>query len=250
MWRGPLCFPDASFSHPMSEPRLVRIDRLELAFAPRPWPFADKRRAEIDAHFARLRAEKPALWNGRVLLLRDYAVAGATLHGACFETDFASFIAWRDWGFPDPDIRNCFAMGALRARDGAFLLGVMAEQTANAGRIYFPSGTPDAYDIVDGTIDLEGSVRRELAEETGVTPDEIDIAPDWRAVFHGPRIALIKTMRSRETAEELRARILDVIAGQAQPELADIRIARGPADIDPMMPDFVTAFLADAWRGA
>ena len=32
------------------------------------------------------------------------------------------------------------------------------------------------------------------------------------------------------------------------PELADIRIVHGPADFDPMMPPFVTAFLSHALR--
>jgi hypothetical protein len=35
-------------------PEVVHIDRLELAFAPKPWAFADKRRADIDAYFAAL----------------------------------------------------------------------------------------------------------------------------------------------------------------------------------------------------
>ena len=52
-----------------SEPAIYRVDRLELAFAPKPWPFAIERRAEIDAYFAALQREKPAVWNGRVLML-------------------------------------------------------------------------------------------------------------------------------------------------------------------------------------
>ncbi len=34
---------------------VVHMDRLELAFAPKPWAFAVERRAEIDAYFAKLR---------------------------------------------------------------------------------------------------------------------------------------------------------------------------------------------------
>ena len=60
-----------------------------------------------------------------------------------FETDFAAFLAWRDWGFPDESVFNGFGMGALRCTDGAYVLGEMGAHTANAGRIYFPSGTPD-----------------------------------------------------------------------------------------------------------
>jgi hypothetical protein len=46
----------------------------------------------------------------------------------------------------------------------------------------------------------------------------------------------------------LRARILEFLAGQAAPELADIRIVRGRADYDPMMPAFITAFLDEIWK--
>ena len=40
------------------------------------------------------------------------------------------------------------------------------------------------------------------------------------------------------------------LAAQREPELADIRIVRAAADLDPMMPQFVTAFLIDVWNGA
>ena len=53
-------------------------------------------------------------------------------------------LAWRDFGFPDANIANGFSMAALLSADGAFDLGEMAPHTANAGAIYFPSGTPDA----------------------------------------------------------------------------------------------------------
>ena len=115
----------------------MRIERLALRFAPRPWAFAQARRAEIDAYFETLKAKNAHLWNGQVLLLHEHKVEGAVFSGAYLQTDFASFIAWRDWGFPDKTIRNCFAPGVIRAADGAFLLGVMGESTANAGRIYF-----------------------------------------------------------------------------------------------------------------
>ena len=50
-----------------------RIERVAMRFAPRPWPFAVERRAEIDAYFAQLQRAQPALWNGRVLLMyRSY----------------------------------------------------------------------------------------------------------------------------------------------------------------------------------
>jgi hypothetical protein len=43
--------------------------------------------------------------------------------------------------------------------------------------------------------------------------------------------------------------MLEHLATEAQPELADIRIVRGPADYDPAMPAFVTAFLEAHFAG-
>ena len=168
-------------------------------------------------------------------------------HGAYLETDFASLLAWRHWNFPDAAIKNCFAMGALQGSDGAFLLGVMGAHTSNPGHVYFPAGLPDLTDI-DGTrVDLAHNLMREIGEETGLAQADFEAEPGWTTVLAGPRIAQIKRLRARETAADLRARILANLARESQPELADIRIVRGPADFDPMMPPFVTAFLRHAW---
>ena len=223
---------------------VVPVDRLELAFAPKPWAFADKRRADIDAFFATLQREKPALWNGRVLLLHERAFAGGVFRGSYLETDYASFAAWRHWGRPEAAVCDCFGAAAIMAADGAFLLGVMGPHTANAGRIYFPCGTPDPKDIAGGQVDLDFSVGRELKEETGFDIAEFTAEPGWTTVFDLPLIAHMKVLRHRERAAVLRARMLGHLARERQPELADIRIVRGPADFDPAMPRFVTAFLA------
>ena len=226
---------------------IVPIERLELAFAPRPWPFADERRAEIDAHFAELQRSNPTLWNGRVLMLHGHDIRGPVFHGAYLETDFASLLAWRHWNFPDPAIRNCFAMAALQGSDGAFLLGVMSAHTSNPGYVYFPAGLPDLNDVDGARVDLARNLMREVGEETGLVAADFDAEPGWSTVLAGPRIAQIKRMRAREPAADLRRRILANLAQDAQPELAGIRIVRGPADFDPMMPPFVTAFLRHVW---
>lgn len=229
-------------------PDVIRIERLALSFAPRPWPFSERERGRIDEYFSGLRSRMPQLWNGRMLLMHEHAIENGVFRGAYLETDFASFIAWRDWGFPDPVMRNCYAQAALRGSDGGFVLGVMGERTANAGQVYFPSGTPDLNDVVGETVDLAMSAGRELQEETGLTLSDVEPEAGWFAVMAGPRIAMMKVMRSREPAAALRERILASIAAQDEPELADILVARGPQDMHPRMPDYVTAFLGHVWR--
>jgi hypothetical protein len=232
----------------VTPPEILAVERLELRFEPRAWAFADDNRAAIDAHFAAKQNANPALWNGRVLLAHEYGVADGASRGAFLETDFASFNAWRDWGRPPAGIVNCFAVPALRGSDGAFLLGVMGRHTANAGQIYFPCGTPDPIDVKDGRVDLEHNARQELKDETGLEFEDLDAAPGWISVRLHTWAMVAKVLDAREPAETLRRRILGHLASQPQPELADIRIVRRPADLDPLMPPFVSVFLRHMWR--
>jgi hypothetical protein len=232
---------------PTSDLAIVPVERLEITYAPQRWPFADEHRHEIDAHFAALQSENPALWNGRVLILRNFAIADGVFRGTCSDVDYASFRSWHRWDFPDSSVWDCFAMGAIQSSDGAFLLGVMAPHTFNAGQIYFPCGTPDPNDVAMDRVDLEGSARREVAEETGLDVTEFAAEPGWHTVLDGSLIAHMKLLRARQSAAELRACILDYLAGERKPELTDIRIVRGPSDLDPMMPSFVTAYLRHMW---
>jgi len=231
----------------MTLPRIHRVTTLDLKFEPSDWPFAQQRRAEIDAHFALKQAEKPNLWNGRVLLGRDPEFAGERFAARYFETDFASFLAWRDWGFPDKNVFNGFGMGALRCADGAFVMGEMGAHTANAGRIYFPSGTPDLDDIRGDTVDIAGSVEREVGEETGLTSADYQLGAHWDCVVVGPSIAMMRLLHVAISGEAMRARIEANLVGQSEPELSAIHLVRGPADLTATMPRFVTAFVEKHW---
>lgn len=220
-----------------------RVTALDLPVRPAPWQFAQARRAEIDAHFAERQRERPKLWNGRVLLARNPVFAGQRFCAEYFEVDFASFLAWRDWGFPDRDVFNGFGMGALRSVDGAFVLGEMAQHTANAGRIYFPAGTPDPDDIRDGAIDIGYSVAREIFEEVGFTEEDYAAEPHWDCVVTGASIAMIRILSVDMPGEALRARIEATLARQHQAELSAVHLVRGTADFTAAMPRFVTAFI-------
>jgi hypothetical protein len=227
----------------MRQETIVLIERLDLTFEPQPWPFADKQRADINDHFSKLRRDKPALWNGRILLLHNYAVNRTVFRGQFFETDYASFLAWRDWDIPDPTVQNCFAMGAIKCTDGAFVLGIMGDHTANAGRIYFPCGMTDPQSVDGKSVNLEASLWREVIEETELTSADLTAEPYWHTLFHGPRIAHIRILHAREGADALRRRILANLALEDQPEFADIHIVRRGGDFHPRIEPYVATFL-------
>lgn len=229
----------------MSEPAVSTLRGLDCRFDPQIWSFAEERCADIEANWAKFIIGKPTSFNGKVFLQHRWTVENGIYRGRYLETDYASFIAWRDFGHPGPPMRNGFAMAALKSRDGAYLLGVMGQGTANAGKVYFAAGTPDRDDLLpDGTIDLAGSVLRELGEETGIRPDEVQVSDLWHCVEHGVRAAFMRPVRIDMAADEARALILDRMKSLHEEELADIYIARGVGDIDPArMPPFQVAYL-------
>jgi len=228
----------------MTAPLIHRVTGLDMAYQDWHWPFAEQRRAEIDAHFARRQRVTPQIWNGRVLLGRNPEFRAGRFSAQYFETDFASLLAWIDWGFPDTTVFNGFGMGALRSVDGAFVLGEMSVETANAGRIYFPSGTPDRNDVRGAVVDIAGSVLREVEEETGLTGADYRAAGHWDCVVSGSAIAVIQILHSDLTGAGLRARIEANLAAQTSPELSAIHLVRGIGDVTSAMPAYVKAFLA------
>jgi 8-oxo-dGTP pyrophosphatase MutT (NUDIX family) len=227
----------------MTLPVIHRVTQLDLKFQPGPWPFADERRADIDAHFAVKQREKPKIWNGRILLARNPVFTADRFSATYSDVDFASFLAWRDWGFPDKGVFNGFGMGALRCSDGAFVLGEMSQHTANAGRIYFPSGTPDLNDVRDGAVDMSGSVGREVEEETGLTSADYRAGAHWDCVVSDAVVAMIKVLEVDSSGAALQTRIEANLARQSQPEFSAIHLVRAASDFTAAMPRFVTAFI-------
>lgn len=225
---------------------IVRLRQIAARIEPYDWAFARENGDAIAAHWAKVSDGKPAMFNGRILLQHRAAIEDGVFRAAYFETDYAAFMAWRDHGLPGPRIRNGFAMGALRAADGAFLCGRMAKHTANAGMVYFAAGTPDRSDVrEDGTVDLAGSVVRELWEETGLTQAEIVVGEGWDAVFTDGRIAFMRPVTIPLPADEARALMLSRIAVMDEQELDDIVILRSAADCDRhRMAPFMKPYLA------
>jgi 8-oxo-dGTP pyrophosphatase MutT (NUDIX family) len=238
-------------SRSASGPTLTRLARIEAGLEPWTWPWAERERARIADHWARRLAERPAMFDGPVLLARDYAVSDGVANLVLFEARFSQLLALRDFAPADAGVLNVFSAAAPRGRDGGYLLGLMAAHTANAGQLYFPCGTPDRSDArPDGSVDLAGSALRELAEETGLaeaagptgTAGPAD-AP-WTAIRDGELLGFLRTVRLDLDVEAARARALAHLAAEAESELADLVIVRGPADLDPRMPRYVRAFLA------
>ena len=226
-------------------PSIFRVATLDIRLRDRPWPWAEANRKAIDDFWQQETRMLPRLFDGSVLLFADERIGGDVFQATCFETRYANLLYWKRNGFPDRSVSNGFAMAALQAADGAFLLGEMAPHTAARGQVYFPAGTPDPSDLTpDAVLDLDGSVTRELEEETGLVPPADAISDEWIVVRDGPKLSFLRPIRLPEPADAVVARILAHLRSDPDPELAGARAVRGPRDIDEAtMPDFLKGFL-------
>lgn len=221
------------------------ITDIRLRLRPGTWPIADDLRPKVEAHWAACLAANPHLWNGRVLGTiapgepGGIAVDGSVLTAEAVEGDFAGFLAWRDWGFPEIGIRNLFGSALVLSSDGALILGVMGATTANAGRIYPPGGSLEPADVdADGNVDVVASIDRELREETGLIAADATME-GMLVAFDGPRVSIGRVYRFPMAADDLVSVIMDELDRQEERELERVVAFHAPAELD--RPD-VTAY--------
>ena len=231
----------------MADPRVVPISRADIRFVQRDWLFARAHEAEIEVHWRRRSAEQPRLYNGGVLLLGDRALQDGRLDGECFATDFKSFLYWRETGAPDRTVADFFSAAALHSREGWLIVGRMGAHTANRGLIYPPCGSLHPDDIRSERIDLDGSILREIAEETGFALTVSDLAPPI-LIFDGPRLVYLRRITLPRAAAEIVAEIEGFLDREAEPELAEILLVKGPEDVDEAaMPPFTATYIRHAF---
>jgi 8-oxo-dGTP pyrophosphatase MutT (NUDIX family) len=227
---------------------VLRVSSCRLTVEPSVWPYEQANAAPIDAAWELRLARHPHEFNGVVHMARASTLAlntnaDATATWTCtagmWRTDFKSFMHWRDAGYPEADALDAFGSVILRSADGAVLLG-RQRSGINAGRVYLPGGFIDARDVGDdGTIDIDSSVSRELAEETGLEAASLARRPGYLVTRVGRLLSIGVEFHSTLPSVELRTLILRTIASDPDPELDDIVIVSAAADVTgPLVPDY------------
>ncbi|MDR3493060.1 MAG: NUDIX hydrolase [Ancalomicrobiaceae bacterium] len=211
----------------MSEPIILKSLDLMIRTEPHSFPAAE--RAAIEAHWQRVLAANPKLWNGSAFLFDGWRVddGGFSAEGAL--TDFAAFLHWRSLPANERRHFHLFPVGAIISRDQRLLVGRMSAHTANAGRHYPPSGSFDASDLVplgNGTarLDVEANMYREISEELGLAADRFDPESCWLLFPSSPNAhALVRLLHVPETSDDLSPEIRAHMAADPHQELEDIR---------------------------
>jgi 8-oxo-dGTP pyrophosphatase MutT (NUDIX family) len=229
----------------MTDARTFQVARCALTVVAEPWPFAERHKDAIAAHWRKCQIARPKLFDGTIYLTRRFALEHGALAGTLVRTDFKTFLYWRECGGGDDQgVRDGFGAAVIRSAEGYVLLGRQSEGNLNAGLAYPPSGMIDARDVTDGAVDIEASIVRELREETGLEASELARAPGFVVTLCGSIVAIAIEWRSALPAEALRERIVACIRRQDAPELADIVIMRSRAEIgDCPMPPYAETLL-------
>ncbi len=201
------------------------------------WQVDAALKARIDAHWRDLVREKPAVWNGTVLATRAAGAPGGirvedgVFRASAVPMDYSCFSAWKSWGFPELGFRNVFGSAVIESAEGDLVYGLMGGWTVNAGHVYPPGGSLEMRDVdAAGRVDLVGSIEIELEEETGLDARQAEVRGMF-VVFDGGRIAIARRYRFDEGTADLVSRIRRTLASQERPELDDVVVISGRADI-------------------
>jgi len=198
------------------------------------WTYAVNHRDVIDAHWRMAIAANPNFFNGTIHVLTRMHVTDGHFDATLAPTDFKNFLYWRDEGFPqEARVKDAFGSALIHSREGYIILGRQRPGNINEGQAYLPGGFIDHRDVtVEGTVDLRASVAREVAEETGLGPNELAPGEGFIVTDVHPHVSFAVPYTSHLSADELVARIRSHIATEADPELAEPVVLKSPADIE------------------
>lgn len=224
---------------------VVAVRAYRLTVSDEPWHFARENAEAVAAHWQQRLQTNPAFFNGTVHLLGRFEIAEGQFTGELLRTDFASFLYWRDHGYPDKTMCDCFGSALLRSSDAKIILGRQAPGRINSGLTYCPGGFIDQRDVgADGTVDFASSVAREIVEELGYAPDTFTPSPGAYLTFDGQLLSVAIDHVSHLDADTLLRLARDHIAAEADSELEDVVAVAAVSDVQSLaMPGFMTPLL-------
>lgn len=151
-------------------------------------------------------ARKPALFDGKIVFQHRLVLGGGILRGEAYVTSYSTFLLWRSRPGGEGAI-HLFAFPVLVASDGALVAIRMGGKTLNAGQVYFAAGSLDPDDVVGGYCDIDGNMRREVMEETGLDLAVAEADAQLYASHQGRHVTLYRLFRFAMTADEMVAAI-------------------------------------------
>ncbi|URK87486.1 NUDIX hydrolase [Rhizobium sp. RCAM05350] len=213
---------------PPDERLIFPVSRIEVRVRGEPHPYCLSHQTEIAANWEREAAANPALFDGRMLLMRALEIRDGVISGECHIVPFSAFLLWRKTR-PAGAALHLFGLPVIVSSDGAVIAIRMGQQTANPGRVYCAAGSLDPDDIREGYCDLEGNMAREVLEETGLLLSDAKSVSRFHGLHNHGVVTVFRAYHFAETAAELIERIAAYIVVDPEPEI-DSALAIRTAD--------------------
>ncbi len=174
--------------------------------------------AEVASNWEREKAANPHLFNGRLVALNEVKLCDGAVRATGQLVPYAYHLWWRRQD-QKPRTFHSFGMPVIRSSDGAIIAIRMSSITANAGKVYCASGSLEEDDIVDGRIDLDANMAREVAEETGLALDDMEPEPDYFCAWCGQIVMFYRFFQSSVEAAGLMERVRDHMRRDTEGEI-------------------------------
>ncbi len=217
------------------------IDRADVRVLPGPLPYAVENSEAIASNWTKERAANPTLFDGEFYLAPQAELTGGLFKAGFKRTSFATLMHWRrDASQERP--WHIFGVGVIVSTEGHLIAGRMGVQNAGAGRVYFPAGSIDDNDIVDGYADYDANRRREVQEETGLDLHDARAEQQINLVTGNRSVALFRRYYFDAPSTELVSQIEQHLAGDAAPELSEIIPVKAAGAMGEATPSYVRAF--------
>ncbi|NLS15615.1 NUDIX hydrolase [Rhizobium sp. P40RR-XXII] len=187
------------------EGTIFPISGIDLTVFPGEHPFHLREQEAAQENWAREIAANPSLYDGRMVFQHRLSINGGAVKGEAYIVPFSTFLWWRKQR--QPGGFHLFAFAVTVSSDGAIIAIRMAPHTSNPGRVYCAAGSMDENDVVDGRGDVDGNMRREVLEETGLDLNDATADPGYYAMHIKRSVTLLRVFRFPWTAEDMLRRI-------------------------------------------
>ncbi|ENN87650.1 putative NTP pyrophosphohydrolase protein, MuT/NUDIX family [Rhizobium freirei PRF 81] len=181
------------------------VSRMDLAVLPGEHPFHLREREAVRENWAKESAANPSLYDGRMVFQHRVSIRDGVVKAEAYLAPFSTFLWWRKQraagGF------HLFAFAVAISSDGALIAIRMAPHTANPGQVYCAAGSMDESDVVGGQCDVEGNMRREVLEETGLDLNDAIVEPGYYGTHVNRSVTLFRVFHFPWTAEDMLRRI-------------------------------------------
>jgi 8-oxo-dGTP pyrophosphatase MutT (NUDIX family) len=204
------------------------VTSINVCVSDEPHPYCLSHQREIAANWEQEVAANPALFDGRMLLMRALEMHHEAISGECHIVPFSAFLLWRKTR-PAGAAIHLFGLPVIVSSDGAVIAIRMGQRTANPGRGYCAAGSLDTDDIRDGYCDIDGNMAREVLEETGLSLSDATSLTGFHGLRSQDVVTLFRAYHFAATAVELIERIDAHIAADPEPEI-DAALAIRTAD--------------------